>query len=83
MKHNELFDKVVAITEEYLGPAAPRFITRQISFHLNKSPQELIEGDIPELAEWTKVTLALLTEDKNLVQEYAAKIIRLQAHSHE
>jgi hypothetical protein len=77
--HNELFEKVVSITEEYLGPAAPRFITRQVSSHLGKSPDELVPEDIPRLAEWTKVTLALLTEDKGMIKEYQDKLISLRA----
>lgn len=74
---NELFEKVVAITEDYLGPAAPRFVTRQISFHLGKTPEELVDSDIPKLAEWTKATLALLTDDKNLVKDFSTKILEL------
>jgi hypothetical protein len=74
---NELFEKVVAITEDYLGPAAPRFVTRQISFHLGKTPEELIDTDIPKLAEWTKATLALLTDDKTLVKDFGTKILEL------
>jgi hypothetical protein len=74
---NELFDKVVAITEDYLGPAAPRFVTRQISFHLGKTPEELVHADLPKLAEWTKATLALLTDDKTLVRNYSVKLLEL------
>lgn len=74
---NELFDQVVAITEDYLGPAAPRFVTRQVSFHLGKTPEELEAGDIPKLVEWTKATLALLTDDKSMVQDFAAKVMAL------
>ncbi|GAC1370450.1 MAG: hypothetical protein NVSMB39_3250 [Candidatus Saccharimonadales bacterium] len=74
---NELFDKVVAITEDYLGPAAPRFVTRQISFHLGKTPEELSAADIPQLVEWTKATLALLTNDKDMVQDFAVKVLEL------
>lgn len=74
---NELFEKVVAITEDYLGPAAPRFVTRQISFHLGKTPEELVDSDIPKLAEWTKATLAMLTDDKDIVKDYTGKILEL------
>lgn len=74
---NELFEKVVAITEDYLGPAAPRFVARQVSFHLGKTPEELKDEDIPKLAEWTKATLALLTDDKTIVKDFSAKILEL------
>ncbi len=74
---NELFNKVVLITEDYLGPAAPRFVTRQISFHLGKTPEELQAADIPKLVEWTKATLALLTDDKGMVKDFAIKVMEL------
>lgn len=73
----ELYDQVVSITQEYLGPATDRFLVRQITNHLGKSPQELTKSDIPTLVEWTKATLALLTEDRDMVEEYASKISRL------
>jgi hypothetical protein len=74
---DSLFDQVVDITEEYLGPAAPRFVARQVTFHLGKTPAELTHSDIPELVDWAKVTLALLTEDKSLVQDFASRVSRL------
>jgi hypothetical protein len=72
-----LYAEVVSITEQYLGPAAPRFITRQIAFHLGKDPHQLNHQDIPKLVEWTRVTLAMLTEDKDIVEEYACRVSAL------
>jgi hypothetical protein len=69
-----IFEQLVLITEDYLGPAARRFISRQISFHLDKQPEEVTIEDIPSLTEWTTVTLALLTKDKNIVAEYSQKM---------
>lgn len=77
---NELFEKVVAITEEYLGPAAPRFVVRQITFHLGKAPAELVPEDIPKLVEWARATLALLTDDTKIVHDYADKVGALGQH---
>jgi hypothetical protein len=73
-----LYNQVTTITEEYLGPAAERFVTRQITFHLGKQPQELRSSDLPKLIEWARVTLALLTEDQTLVDEYARKLNELR-----
>lgn len=73
----ELYRQVTEITEEYLGPAAERFIARQISFHLHKSPKDLTAEDLPKLVEWARVTLGLLTEDKRMIAEYTRKIERL------
>ena len=68
------FEQIVALTEDYLGPAARRFVSRQITFHLDKQPEDVVASDIPKLVEWTKVTLSLLTEDKQMVVEYTAKM---------
>lgn len=74
-----LFEQLVAITEQYLGPAAHRFVTRQITFHLGKAPEDLEVTDLPRLIEWTKVTLALLTEDQDVVNAYAHQVSQLVA----
>lgn len=72
-----LFEEVVALTEPYLGPAAHRFVSRQIAFHLGKPPQELIAADLPQLAEWVSATMSLLTENQDSVDEYAEQILML------
>lgn len=68
------FEEIVDVTEEYLGPAARRFVSRQITFHLSKEPEAVTPDDIPELVEWMRVTMSMLTQDKTLVVEYSAKI---------
>jgi hypothetical protein len=77
MAAQALSDQVVEITQEYLGPAAERFITRLINFHLKKEPFELEKADLKKLSEWVKVSLGLLTEDKNIVDECERKILKL------
>jgi hypothetical protein len=77
MKHTSVFENLVDITEKYLGPAARRFVIRQVAFHLDKPPEELEARDIPELIEWTRATLALLTEDKTVLSDYAREASQL------
>lgn len=77
----QLCDKVIEITEDYLGPAADRFIKRQIAFHLNKKPEQLTTAELPKLAEWIKISLALLTEDKTMVDKCESQILKL-SHTH-
>lgn len=77
MDSNELYSRIVAVTEEYLGPAGGRFIDRIIDFHLQKTPDKISRDDIPKLSEWIKVSLGLLTEDKQLVDECEKKILKL------
>jgi hypothetical protein len=69
--------QVIAITEEYLGPAAERFIERITTFHLNKSADELTARDVRKLTEWIKVSLGLLTSDKTLVDDCVRKLLKL------
>lgn len=70
----DFFDAIVGVSEDYLGPPARRFISRQISFHLQKRPEQINPADMPQLIEWTKTAMALLTEDKALVNEFQSKM---------
>jgi hypothetical protein len=75
-----LFDQIVDLTEPYLGPAAHRFVSRQIAFHFGKAPETLETRDLPELAEWASATLSILTEDQGVVAEYERSILGLTGH---
>ena len=76
--HNSiLYDKVVRVTNVYLGPAADRFIARQVQNHLHKQPEELSQADLIKLIDWIRVAVSLLTDDSEIVEEYAAQLQRL------
>lgn len=75
---NPVYKKAISITADYLGPAAERFIDRQITFHLKKEPELLLPKDIPQLAEWVKVSIAILTDDKKMVDEFTSRILKLK-----
>jgi hypothetical protein len=72
-----IHNQAVEITQDYLGPAAERFIDRQIVFHLSKDPKTLDREDIPRLAEWVKVSIAVLTANKRLVDEFNERILAI------
>jgi hypothetical protein len=72
-----LYENIVAITEDYLGPAARRFIDRQINFHFEKRPDQITRADLTKLSEWVKVSLALLTEDRQMVDDFTKRINKL------
>ena len=72
-----LLRQVIGVTENYLGPASERFINRLIIFHLDKEPEQLNKQDLMKLAEWVKVSLGLLTNDKNLVDDCEQNILKL------
>ena len=55
VQETTLYSKVVDVTSEYLGPAAERFIARQIETHLNKKPEDLTQADLVKLVDWIKV----------------------------
>lgn len=74
---SDMLNKVIVVTEEYLGPAADRFVKRQITFHLEKKPEEVTANDLPKLTEWIKVSLGLLTEDKSMVDACEQKLLSL------
>lgn len=72
--HNTIYQEVVKVSNVYLGPAAERFIDRQIKNHLNKRPAELQAGDIYKLIDWIRIAVSFLTEDADLVEEYVHQL---------
>lgn len=69
-----LKDQLVLVSQDYLGPAAERFIERQISTHLRKKPENILQNDVRKLIDWLKLSFALLTDDTDLVNEYADRL---------
>lgn len=71
---NILYNQMIEVTADYLGPAADRFIDRQIQSHLNKRPEELTRKDITALISWSKLAMAVLTSDTAVVDEYTDRL---------
>jgi len=69
-----LHAQVIDISRDYLGPAAERFIERQVSTHLHKEPDELTKPDLVKLIDWIKLAFALLTNDPGVVDEYTSRL---------
>lgn len=61
---------LVKASEQYLGPAAERFVRRQIYQHLDKEPESISRNDISKLIEWIQPAFALITNDATLVDNY-------------
>lgn len=72
-----VYQEVVAVTDQYLGPAAERFIARQVETHLNKKPDELNAEDIVKLVDWVKIAVALLTEDAKTVDDFTQSLLNI------
>ncbi|MBT4512738.1 MAG: hypothetical protein HOC20_11080 [Chloroflexi bacterium] len=47
-----LYDDVVNLSKLYLGPAAKKFIDRQISGHIEVEASPLAPSNLDELAKW-------------------------------
>ena len=77
MPSETLYDRVVRVTHVYLGPAADRFIARQVQNHLHKEPEELSAQDLTQLIDWIRVTVSLLTEDSEIIEEYISQLVSL------
>ena len=69
-----LYEQVVKVTNVYLGPAADRFIARQIENHLDKPPQQMSKEDLLQLIDWIQVAMSLITEDSDIVEEYIGQL---------
>lgn len=68
------FEEVVDVTYVYLGPAANRFVARQVRNHLDKKPEQLRRQDLVQLIDWFTLAMALLSEDTKLVKKYSTEL---------
>ncbi len=78
-RKRDLYTDVVDITADYLGPAAQRFIDRQIHNHLHKPPEDLNQQDLSKLIDWLRISIAFLTEDRQIINELTERLSRLKA----
>jgi hypothetical protein len=69
-----LYEEVTRIAEDYLGPAASRFIDRLISNHLHKAPQDLKKHDIKELTTWTRLAVSMITNEEETVEDFVERL---------
>lgn len=74
------YDEILSVASDYLGPAADRFVSRQIRSHLHKEPQNLQKSDIPTLAIRIRSGLMVLTRDENLVEEAYQRLSYIADH---
>lgn len=69
-----LSDKALALSVEYLGPAANVFLERQTKWHIDGLAfADLQPQHIPELAKWVGISAALVIEPAK-AKELAGKI---------
>lgn len=72
---NPMYNEALKIASDYLGPAAKRFIDRQITAHLQKAnPEDLTPEDLPKFIEWIRISLSLLTEDQVVIEDCVSRL---------
>ena len=72
-----LFETVVSTATPYLGPAAEKFIKRQISGHLSVDESQLGPQHLEELSNWCYTSGKLIMPDDQ-AKEFAAKVKALK-----
>lgn len=77
---NYIYQQTISITHDYLGPAAERFIDRQVRSHLKKSPSNINEKDLRRLMDWIQAAFSLLTQDREVIEEYLTRLRKLSEH---
>jgi siroheme synthase len=82
MASSILYDDVVRVTYQYLGPAADRFVVRQIRNHLQKNPEELRRKDLRQLIDWIQLAMRLISNDAEVIDRYITELEALAQHKH-
>jgi hypothetical protein len=82
MAQRNLYDEVVSITYHYLGPAADRFVVRQIRNHLQKDSGELKRRDLRQLIDWIQLAMRLISNDDKVIDRYIAELEILARNNH-
>lgn len=73
-----LYHQVVEVVYDFLGPAAQRFVDREIQSHIGVEPEDLTKADIDKLHEWCKLAIAMLSDDEETVNKFSEKLLALK-----
>ncbi len=72
-----LYEKAIALSKPYLGPATESFIDRQCKTRLKIEPPQLMATQLAELSKWVGVGAGLIM-DQGKANELAAKVAALK-----
>ena len=67
------YDDVVNLSKTYFGPAAKKFVDRQISGNLKIESSQLSPSHLDELAKWCYTSGKLMIDDAK-AQELSSKV---------
>lgn len=73
----KLYDQIIRISEEFLGPAGERFMRRQIEAHLTVRPEDIEPKHIPKLVDWVQLMFAMITDDTKIVNDFTNQLLGL------
>lgn len=62
--HTAFYDQVFESLKPYFGQMTARFLNRQITAHVGKSPHTISSSDKKELAKWVKISAGLLLDEE-------------------
>ena len=72
-----LYEEVLNLAMTYIGPAAERFVNRQIMGHLNIEKTQLAPQHLEELAKWCYISGKLIMPEAQ-AQEFGEKVRALR-----
>lgn len=73
-----LYEQVVDVVYDFLGPAAQRFVDREIQAHIGINPEDLTRADIDKLHEWCKLAIAMMSDDEATVEKFSKNLLALK-----
>ena len=73
----DLYSDVVKVSKPFLGPATEKFVSRQITGHLNIEESQLTPQHLEELAKWCYTSGKLIISDDR-AQELSDKVKSLR-----
>ncbi len=76
-RQSNMYRRVLTITEDYLGPAAPRFLSRLVTNHLGKPAAQITGADLPQLVIWIRLAATVITDDELVVADYIERLEKL------
>ena len=76
-QYSNIYRRVLTISEDYLGPAAPRFLSRLVTHHLGKPARQITCDDLPQLVIWIRLAATVITDDELVVADYIERLEKL------
>ncbi len=67
---NSLSSAVITVVTDYLGPAAEKFVNRQVTHHVGRGVtlETLSAESLPELFKWIEISSKLLIDQEKVAE---------------